>query len=388
MNSKKISSKLLDQILDETIYKVSESKNEVFEIGELSRKEFERLLKKLEKIKIDVAKIIDERDLLEEKTRLARNRLAKVSRNFNKYTEEDVRQVYETANDLQIKLTVLREREIQLRERRDELERRLLQVKETISKAENLTRHISVVLNYLSGDLKRMGELIEDANRRQTLGLRIIEAQEEERRRLSREIHDGPAQMLANMLLRSELIEKKIQYKGTDAAIAEFKELRKLVRNSLQEVRRIIYDLRPMALDDLGLIPTLKKYLNSVGENFGTEVTIQIIGQETRLASNLEIALFRLAQEAVQNAFKHAKASQIQVKIEFRDEQITLLVKDNGIGFDCNVKKENAFGLIGMNERVDLLEGNFMLDSTPEKGTTILIQIPIKKQEVKDEVYN
>ncbi|PWA12635.1 histidine kinase [Pueribacillus theae] len=388
MNSKKISSKLLDQILDETIYKVSESKNEVFEIGELSRKEFERLLKKLENIKIDVAKVIDERDLLEEKTRLARNRLAKVSHNFNKYTEEDVKQVYETANDLQIKLNVLREREIQLRERRDELERRLLQVKETISKAENLTRHISVVLNYLSGDLKRMGELIEDANRRQTLGLRIIEAQEEERRRLSREIHDGPAQMLANMLLRSELIEKKIQYKGTDAAIAEFRELRQLVRNSLQEVRRIIYDLRPMALDDFGLIPTLKKYINTVSENFGTEVTIQIIGQEKRLASNLEIALFRLAQEAVQNACKHAKASQIQVKVEFRDEQLTLLVKDNGIGFDYNVKKENAFGLIGMNERVDLLEGKFMLESTPEKGTTILIQIPIKKQEVRDEVYN
>ena len=342
MSSKRISTKALDQILNSTIQKVSESKQEIIEIGEISRKEYERLVKKLQEIKVEVAEIIDENDILEERMRLARKRLAQVSKNFNKFNEEEIRTVYEHANDLQVKLSILKQREIQLRERRDELERRLIQVKDTITKSENLTGQISIVLNYLNGDLKKMGELIEDANRRQALGLRIIEAQEEERRRLSREIHDGPAQMLANMLLRAEIIEKKFSSDDPEAVIQEFRQLRELVRESLREVRSIIYDLRPMALDDFGLIPTLMKYLNTAKDNFGVPIIFKTLGVERRLSSKLEIAVFRLIQESVQNACKHAEATEIEVKVEFQEEAITLSVKDDGKGFNVD-EKEREF---------------------------------------------
>lgn len=385
--SKKISTKLLDQILNSTIQKVSESKQDIIEIGELSRNEYGRLVKNLQEIKVEVAGIIDESDILEERMRLARKRLAQVSKNFNQFSEEEIRTVYENANDLQLKLSILKNREVQLRERRDELERRLVQVQETIKKSENLTGQITIVLNYLNGDLKKMGELIEDANRRQALGLRIIEAQEEERRRLSREIHDGPAQMLANMLLRSEIIEKKFSRNNTEAVITEFRQLRELVRESLREVRSIIYDLRPMALDDLGLIPTLTKYLNTAKENFGVPIVFKTLGTERRLSSKLEIAIFRLVQESVQNACKHAEASEIEVKVEFQEETIVLSIIDNGKGFNVDEERENSFGLIGMSERVDLLEGKFIINSSPERGTLILIQIPVNV-EVKNEVYN
>lgn len=385
--SKKISTKLLDQILSSTIQKVSESKQDIIEIGELSRNEYGRLVKNLQEIKVEVAGIIDESDILEERMRLARKRLAQVSKNFNQFSEEEIRTVYENANDLQLKLSILKNREVQLRERRDELERRLVQVQETIKKSENLTGQITIVLNYLNGDLKKMGELIEDANRRQALGLRIIEAQEEERRRLSREIHDGPAQMLANMLLRSEIIEKKFSRNNTEAVITEFRQLRELVRESLREVRSIIYDLRPMALDDLGLIPTLTKYLNTAKENFGVPIVFKTLGTERRLSSKLEIAIFRLVQESVQNACKHAEASEIEVKVEFQEETIVLSIIDNGKGFNVDEERENSFGLIGMSERVDLLEGKFIINSSPERGTLILIQIPVNV-EVKNEVYN
>ncbi len=388
MSSKKISTKLLDQILDSTIEKVSASKKDIIEIGELSRNEYERLLKKLENIKVEVSDIIDEGDVLEERMRLARNRLAQVSKNFNQYGEEEIRTVYENANELQIKLSVLKQREIQLRERRDELERRLVQVKETIEKSENLTGQITIVLNYLNGDLKKIGELIEDANRRQALGLKIIEAQEEERRRLSREIHDGPAQMLANMLLRSEIIEKKLGSDDTEAVIMEFRQLRELVRESLREVRGIIYDLRPMALDDLGLIPTLMKYLNTAKDNFGMPIMFKTLGTERRLSSKLEIAIFRLVQESVQNACKHSEASKIEVKVEFQEETVVLSIKDDGKGFDVDKEREDSFGLIGMNERVELLEGRFIINSSSERGTLVLIQIPVKVEEVKNEIYN
>ena len=110
--------------------------------------------------------------------------------------------------------------------------------------------------------------MLEDAKQKQDFGLKIIEAQEEERKRLSREIHDGPAQMMANVMLRSDLVEKIYRERGIDEALGEIVNMKKMVRDALYEVRHIIYDLRPMALDDLGLVPTLKKYLKTTEEYF------------------------------------------------------------------------------------------------------------------------
>lgn len=384
MDSRQISPKYLDQILKMTIRQVAESKQEIIEIGELSRTEYERLLKSLEHIKEELAKIIDESDILEEKMRLSRKRLAQVSKEFKKYSEEEIRTVYENAKNLQVKLEVLRQRELELRERRDEIERRLVQVKETIAKSESLTGKISIVLNYLNGDMKQVGELIEDANRKQAFGLRILEAQEEERRRLSREIHDGPAQLLANTLLRTEIIEKKMNSddSDSDSVLDEVRQLRHLVRAALKEVRGIIYDLRPMALDDLGLVPALMKYLNTVEESFNIPICFQLLGTERRFSMKLETAVFRLVQESVQNACKHAQASQIEVKLEFQEDALSILVKDNGVGFHAEKQREDSFGLIGMSERVDLLGGKLRIHSKTNEGTVVLIHIPIKQEEV------
>lgn len=151
-----------------------------------------------------------------------------------------------------------------------------------------------------------------------------------------------------------------------------------MVRSALYEVRRIIYDLRPMALDDLGLIPTLRKYLQTVEEyNKKTRISFVHIGEEKRLPARLEVAIFRLVQESVQNALKHADAGEIEVKMEIKKNLLFLLVKDNGKGFDATEKKENAFGLIGMKERVELLEGTMNIRSQLGVGTTIFIQIPL-----------
>ena len=119
------------------------------------------------------------------------------------------------------------ELEKQLRRRRDELERRLIHLEATIDRANNLVSQTSVVLNYLTSDLKEIGSALEDAKEKQDFGLRVIEAQEEERKRLSREIHDGPAQMLANMLLRSDLVEKVYREQGIVNALEEVKSLKK-----------------------------------------------------------------------------------------------------------------------------------------------------------------
>lgn len=370
--------KALDEILDKMITTVGKSKEEIFKIGEQSRRDFQATVDELKKIKETVTAIIAEEERLEKEVRKARKRLSEVSMYFNLYTEEQVRVAYETAHNLQMKLTMTRQMEKQLRERRDELERRLYGLQETIDRADLLVSQTTVVLNYLTGDLKNVAEFFKDAKEKQEFGLKIIEAQEEERRRLSREIHDGPAQMLANVMMRSDLVEKVYQNNGIEAALQEIRQLKKTVRDALYEVRYIIYDLRPMALDDLGIVPTLKKYLATIEEyNQTARIVFKFIGEERRLPSKMEVALFRLIQESVQNALKHAAAKKIEVKLEINKQRVIAMVKDDGCGFDPGEKKEGSFGIRGMKERVELLDGELLISSAPGKGTTVLINLPL-----------
>lgn len=376
---RKFDTKTLDMILDKMVETVGDSKDEIFRIGEQCRRDYDSLIDELRDVRRMVGQIIEEGDELEAKSRLARKRLSEVSMHFKDYTEVEVREAYEKAHQIQMDLTMNRQTEKQLRVRRDDIERRLVGLTETIEKAERLVSQITVVMNYLTSDLKKMTEVIEDAKMKQDFGLKIIEAQEEERKRLSREIHDGPAQMMANVMMRSDLIEKVYNEYGAKDALSEVKNLKKMVRNALYEVRRIIYDLRPMALDDLGLVPTLKKYLQTIEEYHSTtRITYKNIGEEKRLPSKFEVALFRLVQESVQNALKHANASEIVVKLEMKPDKIAILIKDDGQGFDPKERKAESFGIIGMRERVELLSGDFTIDSKVGKGTVVLIQVPLE----------
>ncbi|MCM3716136.1 sensor histidine kinase [Halalkalibacter oceani] len=370
---------LLDKIITNTLEAVGESREQIFEIGEKSRAEYVSLAEELKQVRLKVAAIIEKTDQTQLRARFARNRLVEVSRAFDKFSGEEVRAAYEQANDYQVQLAVLEQEEIQLRERRDHIERRLVNLNDTVERAEELAGQMAVIYNFLSTDLKQVGDAIEDARQKQAFGLKIIQAQEEERKKLSREIHDGPAQMMANVLLRSELIERIYQEKGIEEALNEIRDLRKMVKSSLVEVRRIIYDLRPMALDDLGLVPTLAKYLKTFQEHNQITTVFRQIGKDKRLPQEFEIALFRLVQEAVQNAYKHGEASEIQVKIEIKATKVIIIIKDDGKGFDPAItEKEGSFGLIGMKERVNMLKGQLTIQSKPKAGTVIVIEVPFR----------
>ncbi|SDC11352.1 two-component system, NarL family, sensor histidine kinase DegS [Terribacillus halophilus] len=374
---KKIEDKALDRIINEMVDAVENSKDEIFYIGEESRMEYEQLLTDLQLTKEKVADMIKEGDQLEQKVRYSKMRLSDVSRDFDRYSEEQIREVYEQTHKLQIELRMSREKEKILRERRDEIQRRLQSLELKMKRAEGLVGKISVVLNYLNDDFKQVSQLIHDAKEKQEFGLKIIEAQEEERRRLSREMHDGPAQMLANILLRSELVDRTFRERSTDEALLEIQNMRKMVRSSLYEVRRIIYDLRPMALDDLGLLPTIKKYLANIEEFNNIHIDFTALKAEKRLDPKYEVALFRLTQEAVQNAVKHAEPSTIKVRLEVMQDLVVISIIDDGKGFDVTVKKENSFGIIGMRERVEMLDGSITFHSEIGKGTRVLIKVPL-----------
>ncbi|MCM3636809.1 sensor histidine kinase [Sporosarcina luteola] len=368
----------LEKIFDNMVNVMDQSKNDIFTISEQSRQAFQEMQTELVIIKEDISRVITEGDYLEDMTRQSRRRLADVSKNFMNYTEEEVRQAYEVANDLLVRLSINRMEEKQLRVRRDELDRRIVALLETIEKADHLVNQVTTVITYLTSDLKKVGEVLETARQKQEFAIQIIQAQEEERKRLSRDIHDGPAQMLANVLLRSGLIEKTYSEKGPNAALSELNQLKEMVRNALLEVRRIIYDLRPMALDDLGLIPTLRKYSSTVME-YEKGVTIHFMnnGTEKRFESNIEVAIFRLVQECISNALKHGKSRDVWVKVEWLRDTMNIVVKDNGEGFDPSQTKDKSFGIIGMRERVELLKGEMKIMSAIGNGTTVLFRIPL-----------
>ncbi|MBD3108507.1 sensor histidine kinase [Bacillus sp. AGMB 02131] len=389
MSIKNVDINVIDRILEKMVDVVENSKSEIFAIGEQSRREFETLFEELEQIRQQVILIIDEGDRLEKQARLSRKYLSEVSQHFKTYSEEQILKAYEKAHALQVDLQINRQTEKQLRTKRDDLERRLIGLKATIDRAEKLVSQISIVENYLTSDLAQIGEILQDAKRQQEYGFKIIEAQEEERKRLSREIHDGPAQMMANVMMRSDLIDRIFRERGPDEAIKEIREMKKMVRNALYEVRRIIYDLRPMALDDLGLVPTLRKYLQTI-EDYAKTTKIEFInlGKEIRLPSKLEIALFRLIQESVQNTLKHADATLVKVKLELRNDTAIAIIKDDGKGFDQELQQEGSFGIIGMKERVDLLNGSINFDSVIGRGTVVMIHIPYQIDEKQYVIKN
>lgn len=376
----KIDIQVLDKIFNSMVETIDTSKNDIFTISEQSRQSFEEMKLELGIVRTKLQDIIQENDMLEVQVKQARARLAEVSQNFRIYSEEQVHQAYNAANTFQIRQSVVQSEEKLLRGRRDDLERNMRGLLDTIVKADQLVNQVNVVLNYLSEDLKDVGPALKNAKMKEDFAIRVIEAQEEERKRISREVHDGPAQMLANVLLRTDLITRSYDEKGVERAIQELRDLKGMVRDTLHEVRRIIYDLRPMALDDLGIVPTLKKYLNSVQDyNEGTYIEFSSRGEDRRMPMNYETAIFRLVQESVNNAIKHGSAKEIRVNFEWLKENVNISIKDNGTGFDMALTKQNSFGIVGMKERIDLLDGTMDIQSEIGQGTRIMFIIPIKK---------
>ncbi|PID14447.1 histidine kinase [Sporosarcina sp. P34] len=378
LSDKAIDIQQMEKIFGNMVNVMDRSKSDIFLISEQSRKSFEEMQTELAEVKDSISHVIAEGDSLENLSRHSRQRLATVSKDFVTYSEEEVKQAYGVANDLLVRASINKMEEKQLRERRDELERRLKLLLSTIERADQLVNQVTTVMTYLTSDLKNVSTALETARHKQDFAIQIIQAQEEERKRLSRDIHDGPAQMLANVLMRSGLIEKTFVRQGPEEAMQELSYLKEMVRGALSEVRRIIYNLRPMALDDLGLVPTLRKYLLTISEYEAPLIIhFQSNGAEKRFASNFEVGIFRLIQESVNNSIKHAKTDEIWVKIEWLRESVNILIKDQGLGFDTNEVKEKSFGLIGMQERVELLKGKMKVTSKVGEGTSILFQIPL-----------
>ena len=209
---------------------------------------------------------------------------------------------------------------------------------------------------------------------------KIITAQEDERKRLASDLHDGIIQSLIGIWYRLQRITPNSdQYPGLWHK--EILDVNRLLDGQIQDIRRILYDLRPVILDNYGLIPAIQSFAQKIQEQHNLQINLAISEKNTRFPQKIEIALFRIFQEAITNVIKHSGATMVQVDFDINKDTIALTIKDNGCGL-CNSKLEQlqeltGLGLAGIQERALLLNGTCNIDSQPGQGTRVAVQIPL-----------
>lgn len=219
----------------------------------------------------------------------------------------------------------------------------------------------------------------EDARRLHSLSHRILQAQEEERQRVARELHDEAAQALTSLLVRLRLLERA---RTPEEAQARVGELRELTATALEEVRRVALDLRPKILDDLGLVAALGWRVDEFNAANAAQATLRVEGIDHRLPRTLELVFYRVAQEALNNAARHANANWVDLTLSLNDS-LCLEVVDDGEGFDTNASRLNGqgqrggLGLLGISERMGMIGGDATIESALGKGTRLRITAPV-----------
>lgn len=268
---------------------------------------------------------------------------------------------YESAFDALQRLSVLR---IQS----EKLQSEKLSLTENISLLENVSR------------IFEEGQSSNNSTQAGASAVRVIEmliqAQEGERQRLSRQMHDGPAQALSNFILQAEIAMKLFDIEEVQAR-AELENLRHAATATFQKVRDFIFELRPMMLDDLGLVPTIKRYVEIIKADHKDEINLVVTGRERRLESYQEAMIFRAVQELIYNATRHSQANNIKVQIDLGETLLKVTIDDDGIGFDPAVlDRSPGMGLKVIRDRLNMINGTCAVDSAPGQGTRILIECP------------
>ena len=278
-------------------------------------------------------------------------------------TIDELKMAYDSALDVQQRLFVMRGQLEKLQNDKSHLEKYKLILENAISNASEIS----------TASLPAIGV------KSQLTGIEmIVNAQEAERQRLSRQMHDGPAQALSNFILQTEIAMRLLDIDPVQAK-DELGNLKTSAMGTFQKVRNFIFELRPMMLDDLGLTPTLKKYADAFKEQAGLEVSVIVTGIERRLEPYLEVMIFRAVQELLGNASRHSQATMVKIMVDLGTDLIRVSVDDNGKGFDPETLKEsNNLGLKLIRERAEMLGGNFEIDSAAGSGARIVFTVPAK----------
>ncbi len=336
-----------------------------------SQKEYETIQKELKEIDVLIRQSTTEVEKLAQRNTQIASRVRQMEMNLDTYPRSDIKEIYGAAHEAQMRLFMMRGQLEQLQNRQQTLERqsqrllRLIEVSSQIAPADVAVRP--------GGGLGSSSDIV-----------RVIEAQENERQRLARQIHDGPAQSLTNLILQADICERLFDVDPAQARV-ELGNLKNAVNATFQKIRDFILTLRPMMLDDLGLVPTLKQYVQDFEEKSKLSTNFAVMGHETRLPSYSEVTVFRMIQELLTNVQKHAHATYVQVSLDFQDSMVVAIVEDDGSGFDVNEVLSNTqprrgLGLSTIQERTEMLGGTVQIESRIGRGTRVRIEIPVALQ--------
>lgn len=275
---------------------------------------------------------------------------------------DEIKMAYDSALDAQQRLFVMR----------GQLEK--LQNDKT-----HLEKYKSALEQLVNKNSGGEGSTASSSAKEQMTGIEmIVNAQEAERQRLSRQMHDGPAQALSNFILQTEIAMRLLDVDPAQAK-EELSNLKASAMGTFQKVRNFIFELRPMMLDDLGLVPTLRKYVDAFKEQSGMDVSVTVSGAERRLEPYLEVMIFRAVQELLGNAVRHSQATLVKVHLDLGTDFLRISVDDNGRGFDPETLKESGnLGLKLIRERSEMLGGKFEIDSAVGSGAKISFTVQAK----------
>lgn len=280
--------------------------------------------------------------------------------------------------------------QLKLNEYVTEYDKLLLQIKELnvvkqyLMKLENVIVEISSnnMMNNVNEVIANEDILHKDNVKYDRLGIKLLKTQELERKRIARDLHDTTVQNLTSLIYKTELCEKYVDIDNIRVKL-ELEIMKKTLRTTIQDMREIIYDLRPMNLDDLGLISSVERYIDQAMRSSGIIIHFEVEEENFEFNKIVSSTLMRIVQEATNNAIKHSKADTLNISIKSDEENIILTIIDDGIGFDTKKFINNKhkvisnFGLSVMRERVNLLSGLFEIDSKKNIGTKITISVPI-----------
>ena len=389
MVNAKYSSEDIKEIIDGVIEEINVGKTKIFHIADAMRDELEIKKKELYDIKSRLSKVINEVDYLEKADKAMRYKLVEESKKLSQVDSDLFKEVYEEAVDIRVRYITKQNEEKELILKRDNLERTLKNYNLNIEEAQGAVNQINIALGYLEGNIL---DIINDQDEKSQMivGIKILENQELERQRIAREIHDGPAQYIANAMMRVDFC-KVVVKKDLEKGINELDDLKSNIRMALKEVRGIIYDLRPLHLEELGLMDAIKDMINIISVENDVKIDMIVDESSYEVEKIMQIAIYRIMQEILNNIKKHSKAKYVDIKINYIKDYIYIYIQDDGIGFNVqetliNTKqKGNRYGLIGIFERVKQLRGKIEVKSSKGEGTIYKIRLPINRKVIRND---
>jgi two-component system sensor histidine kinase DegS len=332
--------------------------------------EYDQTQKELKEIEVLIRQSSSEVEKLAQRNAQIATKLRQMESNIDTIPRQDIREIYTAAQEAQMRLFMMRGQVEQLQAKQQHLERHAHSLREVLDMANSVG---------IAGD--GAGRVGDHGGEGGSPIVRIINAQETERQRLARQMHDGPAQSLTNLILQAEICERLFD---TDPVRArtELGNLKNAVNSTFQKVREFIFDLRPMMLDDLGLNPTIKRYVQDFEAKSGLACNLVITGKEQRLPPHAEVTVFRVIQGLLNNVREHANATHVEVSIDLSPEGLMARVEDDGSGFEvaeamAAARQRKTMGLTTIIEQVEMLGGQIEFDSALGRGTKVQLRLPV-----------